>query len=33
LGLTIAGATLLAEYVGDYVLALVFGIIFQYFPL
>jgi len=33
LALTIAGATLGAEYVGDYVLALVFGIIFQYFAI
>jgi hypothetical protein len=33
LGLTIAGATLGAEYIGDYILALVFGIIFQYFAI
>jgi hypothetical protein len=33
LGLTIAGTALLAEYVGDYVLALAFGIIFQYFAI
>jgi hypothetical protein len=33
LGLTIAGATLGAEYVGDYILALAFGIIFQYFAI
>jgi hypothetical protein len=33
LGLTIAGLTLGAEYVGDYVLALTFGIIFQYFAI
>jgi hypothetical protein len=33
LGLTIAGLTLGAEYVGDYILALVFGIIFQYFAI
>jgi hypothetical protein len=33
LALTIAGTTLLAEYVGDYVLALTFGIIFQYFAI
>jgi hypothetical protein len=33
LGLTIAGATLGAEYVGDYVLALGFGIVFQYFAI
>ena len=33
LGLTIAGVTLGAEYVGDYVLALVFGIVFQYFAI
>jgi hypothetical protein len=31
--ITIAGATLGAEYVGDYVLALAFGIIFQYFAI
>jgi hypothetical protein len=33
LGLTIAGSMLGAEYVGDYVLALVFGIVFQYFAI
>jgi hypothetical protein len=33
LALTIAGSTLGAEYVGDYVLALAFGIIFQYFAI
>ena len=33
LGLSIAGVTLAAEYVGDYVLALAFGIIFQYFAI
>jgi Domain of unknown function (DUF4396) len=33
LALTIAGATLGAEYVGDYVLALAFGILFQYFAI
>jgi hypothetical protein len=33
LGLTIAGLTLGAEYIGDYVLALVFGIVFQYFAI
>jgi hypothetical protein len=33
LGLTIAGVTLGAEYVGDYILALTFGIIFQYFAI
>ena len=33
LGLTIAGATLGAEYAGDYILALVFGVIFQYFAI
>ena len=33
LGLTIAGLTLGAEYVGDYVLALIFGIVFQYFAI
>jgi hypothetical protein len=32
-GLTIAGTALLAEYVGDYVLALAFGIVFQYFAI
>jgi hypothetical protein len=32
-GLTIAGLTLGAEYVGDYILALVFGVIFQYFAI
>ena len=31
--LTIAGLTLGAEYVGDYILALAFGIIFQYFAI
>jgi Domain of unknown function (DUF4396) len=30
---TIAGTTLLAEYVGDYILALAFGIVFQYFAI
>jgi hypothetical protein len=30
LGATVAGSTLLAEYVGDYVLALGLGIVFQY---
>ncbi len=33
LGLTIAGLTLGAEYVGDYIFALAFGIIFQYFAI
>lgn len=33
LGLTIAGVTLGAEYVGDYIFALVFGIIFQFFAI
>lgn len=33
LAVTIAGTTLLAEYVGDYVLALAFGIVFQYFAI
>jgi Domain of unknown function (DUF4396) len=32
-GLTIAGGTLGAEYVGDYVFALAFGIVFQYFAI
>jgi hypothetical protein len=33
LALTIAGTTLWAEYAGDYVLALIFGIAFQYFAI
>jgi Domain of unknown function (DUF4396) len=33
LALTVAGTTLLAEYTGDYVLALAFGILFQYFAI
>jgi hypothetical protein len=33
LGLTIAGVTLGAEYVGDYIFALAFGIIFQFFAI
>jgi hypothetical protein len=33
LGLTIAGVTLGAEYAGDYLFALAFGIIFQYFAI
>jgi hypothetical protein len=33
LGLTVAGVTLGAEYIGDYVLALAFGILFQYFAI
>jgi hypothetical protein len=31
--ITVAGSTLLAEYVGDYVFAVTFGIIFQYFAI
>ena len=33
LALTIAGTTLWAEYLGDYILALVLGIMFQYFAI
>ncbi len=33
LGLAIAGRVLFAEYVGDYVLAVAFGIVFQYFAI
>ncbi len=33
LALTIAGTTLWAEYAGDYLLALAFGIAFQYFAI
>jgi hypothetical protein len=33
LGLTIAGVTLGAEYVGDYIFALAFGVVFQYFAI
>jgi hypothetical protein len=33
LALTIAGTTLPAEYVGDYLVALAFGIVFQYFAI
>ena len=33
LGLSIAGVTLWAEYIGDYVLALALGIVFQYFAI
>jgi hypothetical protein len=33
LALTIAGSTLRAEYLGDYVLALALGIVFQYFAI
>jgi hypothetical protein len=33
LGLTIAGVTIGAEYVGDYIRALAFGIVFQYFAI
>ena len=33
LGLQIAGSALLAEYTGDFVLALALGIVFQYFAI
>ena len=33
LALTIAGHALFAEYIGDYILALAFGIVFQYFAI
>jgi hypothetical protein len=33
LGLTVAGVTLGAEYIGDYILALAFGILFQFFAI
>ncbi len=33
LGLAVAGVTLGAEYIGDYILALAFGILFQYFAI
>ena len=33
LGLSIAGTTLYAEYVGDYVLAVLLGLVFQYFAI
>jgi hypothetical protein len=33
LAVTVAGHALFAEYVGDYVLALAFGIVFQYFAI
>jgi hypothetical protein len=33
LALAVAGSTLGAEYIGDYVLALAFGILFQYFAI
>jgi hypothetical protein len=33
LAITVAGSTLGAEYIGDYVLALAFGILFQYFAI
>ncbi len=33
LGLTIAGYALFAEYIGDYILAVSFGIVFQYFAI
>jgi hypothetical protein len=33
LALTVAGRGLVAEYIGDYVLALAFGIVFQYFAI
>lgn len=32
-GLSVAGSVLAAEYVGDYLLALAFGIVFQYFAI
>jgi hypothetical protein len=32
-GLTVAGSTLAAEYIGDYTLAYVLGIVFQYFAI
>ena len=31
--ITVAGSTLLAEYIGDYVFAVTFGIVFQYFAI
>src|SRR2546430_92018 len=33
LAIAVAGETLFAEYIGDYVLALSFGIVFQYFAI
>lgn len=33
LALAAAGQTLIAEYIGDYILALAFGIVFQYFAI
>ena len=33
LGLTVAGLTIGAEYIGDYLVALAFGILFQYFAI
>jgi hypothetical protein len=33
LALTVAGRALFAEYIGDYLLALAFGIVFQYFAI
>jgi hypothetical protein len=33
LGISIAGQTLLAEYVGDYVLAIALGLLFQYYAI
>ncbi len=33
LALTVAGRTLWAEYIGDYTLAVLFGIVFQYFAI
>ncbi|HWC87194.1 MAG TPA: DUF4396 domain-containing protein [Solirubrobacteraceae bacterium] len=33
LALTVAGRVLFAEYIGDYLLALAFGIVFQYFAI
>jgi hypothetical protein len=33
LALTVAGQALFAEYIGDYLLALAFGIVFQYFAI
>jgi Domain of unknown function (DUF4396) len=33
LALTVAGRALFAEYIGDYILALAFGIVFQYFAI
>jgi hypothetical protein len=33
LAITVAGTTILAEYIGDYILALILGIAFQYFAI